>query len=708
MTTVTAPWRAVIVLLAGALALAATPRAWARQSDVIIEWPPKDPRNVKVGEPVPLIPRALLLGAPDRTSPKISPDGKRLAWLAPKDGALNVWVAPLDDPRSAKPVTHDNSRGVKQFEWAYTASHVVFVQDRAGDENWRVFSVRIDTPDAQAVDLTPFAGVQARIAGLSPQRPEEILLGLNDRDPKFHDFYAVRLDSGERTLIRQNPGEQGRGVVSDLIADDDFVCRFALRSNRDDGSETILIADGDGWRDWLTFPAEDALSSRIIDFGAGGKSVFMIDSRGRDTAALTELDATTAEIRAIHAWDDRADAADWLIHPTTKTLQSTGFMWDRRFWKHRDENVGRDLMRMENLMGPGKCEARVASRSLDDQQWIVALVRDEGPTAFFHLDRATGKERFLFMNRGALAKQPLAPMRSETIRSRDGLRLQAYLTLPLNTQEKTLQRPAKPLPMVLLVHGGPWYRDTWGYSATHQLFANRGAAVLSVNYRGSSGFGKAFLNAGNREWAGKMHDDLIDAVNWAIAEKIAEPSKIAIVGASYGGYAALVGLSFTPEVFACGVSIVGPSNLVTLLETVPPYWAPIVQMFRDRVGNETTPEGREFLLSRSPITKVDRIARPLLIAHGENDPRVKRRESEQIVEALKARGVPVLYALFPDEGHGFARPANNVAFWAVAERFVGERLGLTTEPIGKALQGSTISVPEGAALAPGLAEALKP
>lgn len=695
--------------LAAAALLLAVPIASARQADVILEWPPKSPQDVKVGEPVPLIPRALLFGNPDRAAPKLSPDGKSIAWLAPKDGALNVWVASVGELAGARAVTSDTGRGVRQFEWAHTNRHVVFVQDRAGDENWRVYSVRTDAPDAAPLDLTPLEGVQARLEGISPRRPGEILVGLNDRDPKFHDLYIVGLETGERTLVRQNPGHIGRGVVAEFVADDSFEVRYVVRNNGDDGGSTLLAPDGDGWRDFVQIPREDALNTRPIEFGKDGRTVFMLDSRGRNTAALTELDATTGEVRAIHAWDDRSDAVDWLIHPTEKRVQSTGFNTARRWWKHRDEALGRDLDVVESLGGgPDQCDARIVSRSLDDSRWIVSLVRDAGPAAYFYFDRATQKPDFLFLSRNSLRKQPLAPMRSETIVSRDGLRLQSYLTLPLNTQEKTLTRPRTPLPMVLVVHGGPWYRDSWGYSPVHQLFANRGAAVLSVNFRGSSGFGKAFLNAGDREWGGKMHDDLIDAVNWAVAEKIADPSKIAIVGASYGGYAALVGLSFTPETFACGVSIVGPSNLVTLLETLPPYWAPLVQTFRDRVGDHTTEEGRKFLLSRSPLTRADKIVRPLLIGQGENDPRVKRRESDQIVEALKARAVPVMYAVFPDEGHGFARPENNLAFWAIAEGFVGQRLDLNTEPLGDALKRSTVTVPEGAGLAPGVAEALKP
>lgn len=258
-----------------------------------------------------------------------------------------------------------------------------------------------------------------------------------------------------------------------------------------------------------------------------------------------------------------------------------------------------------------------------------------------------------------------------------------------------------------MVHGGPWGRDGWGYNTLHQLLANRGYAVLSVNYRGSTGFGKEFTNAGNKQWAASMHDDLIDAVDWAIAEKIADPKRVAIMGGSYGGYATLVGLTFTPDKFACGVDIVGPSNLLTLLSTIPPYWAPMMQMFKDRVGDPTTEEGRKLLNERSPLNFVDKIRRPLLIGQGAHDPRVKQAESDQIVAAMKKKNIPLTYVLFPDEGHGFARPENNLAFFAVAEAFLARQLGGRYEPIGDDFQNSSITIPDGSDQIPGVADALE-
>jgi dipeptidyl aminopeptidase/acylaminoacyl peptidase len=332
---------------------------------------------------------------------------------------------------------------------------------------------------------------------------------------------------------------------------------------------------------------------------------------------------------------------------------------------------------------------------------------DDGPVRYYLYDRPNKKATFLFTNRKSLEGVPLAKMHPVVIKSRDGLDLVSYLTLPKGADPQATGRPGEPLPLALLVHGGPWGRDGWGYDAEHQLLANRGYAVLAVNFRGSTGLGKNFTNAGNKQWAGTMHDDLIDAVDWAIAEKIADSKRVAIMGGSYGGYATLVGLTFTPEKFACGVDIVGPSNLLTLLNSIPPYWAPMLQMFKDRVGDPTSEEGQKFLNERSPLNLVEKIQKPLLIGQGANDPRVKQAEADQIVKAMQDRKIPVTYVLFSDEGHGFARPENNRAFFAVAEAFLAGHLGGRYEPIGEDFAGSTIRCPEGKDQVPGLSEAIE-
>jgi dipeptidyl aminopeptidase/acylaminoacyl peptidase len=348
----------------------------------------------------------------------------------------------------------------------------------------------------------------------------------------------------------------------------------------------------------------------------------------------------------------------------------------------------------------------VTDRTTDDRTWVAAYIQDDGPVEYYLWDRDQQKGTFLFTNRPELEGLPLSPMMPVIIESRDGLDLVSYLTLPYGTRVDGKGFPVYPLPMVLLVHGGPWARDSWGYDAQHQLLANRGYAVLSVNFRGSTGFGKDFINAANKEWGRKMHDDLIDAVNWAVDRGVAQKEKVAIMGGSYGVYATLAGLTFTPEVFACGVDIVGPSNLVTLLNSIPPYWERSIEMFATRVGDHRTEEGRELLESRSPLNYVEKIEDPLLIAQGANDPRVKQSEADQIVEAMQKKNIPVTYVLYPDEGHGFARPENRISFMAVTEAFLAENLGGRYEEIGDAFVNASITVPTGADDVPGLEENL--
>jgi len=392
-----------------------------------------------------------------------------------------------------------------------------------------------------------------------------------------------------------------------------------------------------------------------------------------------------------------------MAHPMEKTIEAVSFTYKRREWKILDASIKADLNYLKKVADG---EMNVTDRTLDDKHWIVAYVMDNGPVRYYHYDRPGEKAKFLFSNRKALEGQPLTRIHPVVIKSRDGLNLVSYLSLPVWMDRDSDGRPEKPVPIVLFVHGGPWARDSWGYSSYDQWLTNRGYAVLSVNFRSSTGFGKKFVNSGDLEWARKMHDDLIDAVNWAIKKKIADPKRVAIMGGSYGGYATLVGLTYTPDVFACGVDICGPSNLITLLESIPPYWKPMLDVFTTRVGDHRTDEGRKLLTERSPLTYVDRISRPLLIGQGANDPRVKQAEADQIVKAMEDKNIPVAYVLFPDEGHGFARPENRIAFNAVAEAFLAKHLGGRYEPIGDDFTGSSITVPKGADQLPGLPEAL--
>jgi dipeptidyl aminopeptidase/acylaminoacyl peptidase len=642
-----------------------------------------------------LIPRKVLFDNPDKSGPQISPDGKHLSYLAPVDGVMNVWVGPVDKPEDARPITKDKKRGIRNYHWAFTNDRVLYTQDANGDEDWHVYSTPVSGGETK--DLTPEKKVSARIEGVSHKFPEEIVIGLNDRDPRYHDAYRVNLVSGDKKLLRKNT------EFAQFLIDDDYNIRLAAKFSPDGGMAYFQPEGADGWKEFLKVPPADTLTTNPAGLDKSGGVMYLIDSRDRDTGALTTLDLKTNK-QSVVAEDPKCDAGAVMLHPRDKTLQAVAFDYERQRWVFRDPGVEASFAQLKKVADG---EINVVGRTLDDKQWVVAFVLDDGPVCYYHFDRDAGKARFLFTNRKSLEGQPLQKMHARVIKARDGLDLVSYLTLPPGADADGKGHPTRPVPMVLLVHGGPWGRDGWGFDPIHQLLANRGYAVLSVNFRGSTGFGKKFVNAGDKEWAAKMHDDLIDAVDWAVKEKVADLNKVAIMGGSYGGYATLVGLTFTPEKFACGVDIVGPSNLVTLLSTIPPYWAPMVQLFKDRVGDVSTEEGKKLLAERSPLTRAARIKRPLLIGQGANDPRVKQAESDQIVKAMQEHKIPATYVLFPDEGHGFARPPNNLAFFAIAEAFLARNLGGRYEAIGGAFAGSSVTVPTGAADVPGLAEKLK-
>ena len=641
-----------------------------------------------------MIPRQVLFGNPEKSMARISPDGAYLSYLAPVEGVLNVWVAAVKDPDSARPITRDEERGIRHYDWTYDGQHILYYQDARGDEDWHVYATNITTGETR--DLTPFEKVNSQILSVNEKTPNEILIGINTRNPQLHDVYRIELSTGERTLIEENPG-----FVSYLFDNDDRT-RFAMTFSPTGGQVILQRDESNQWQPFLEVPNTDALTTGLAGFDKSNQVLYMIDSRKRNTAALFTLDPASGKQELV-AEDDRADVGGMLVHPTEKHVQAVSFIYDRNRWHVLDPAIQED---MDYLHSVEDGELSITSRTLDDRLWIAAYALDNGPVKYYLYDRNGKQANYLFSNRTDLDEYQLARMHSLTIKSRDGWDLVSYLTLPPDSVPDGEARPSNPVPLVLLVHGGPWGRDVWGYDSQHQWLSNRGYAVLSVNFRGSTGFGKEFINAGNGEWAGKMHDDLIDAVNWAIREKITQRDQVAIMGGSYGGYATLVGLTFTPDTFVCGVDIVGPSNLVTLLQNVPPYWVPILPMMKDRVGDWTTEEGQKSLLAKSPLARVDQIQRPLLIGQGANDPRVKQIESDQIVEAMKQKNIPVTYVLYPDEGHGFARPENRLSFYAVAEAFLSEHLGGRFEPVGEDFQGSKIQVPDGADQVPGLQAAL--
>ncbi|MCH8223961.1 MAG: S9 family peptidase [Chloroflexi bacterium] len=633
---------------------------------------------------VELIKRSVLFGNPERTSVQISPDGKHLSFLAPDEGFLNVWVAPVSDPAAARVVTNDHVRGIRIYRWAHNSEYLIYMQDSGGDENWNVFTIEVATNEI--ANLTPFKDVAAHIAGASVRHPDDILLSINDRDPRYHDLYRANVRTGELELLAENTDG-----FSGYVTDQDLKVRLAERMTEDGGSE-VLAPDGDGWEKIITIPPDDNLTTGVHGFDSSGRVIYLSDSRDRDTGALTSLDLETGELTVL-AEDPRADVSDLMIHPISRTPEAVAFTYERKRWVVLDESVRGDL---DYLATVADGEVEVVSRTDADDFWVVAYLLDDGPVAYYLYDREAQAASYLFSSRPELESLPLVKMHPVVVTARDGLEMVCYLSLPSGSNPGGEARPQSPVPMVLYVHGGPWARDRWGYDPYHQLFANRGYAVLSVNYRTSTGFGKDFANAGRLEWGGKMQDDLTDAVEWAVTEGIAIRERVAIMGGSYGGYATLAGLTMTPELYACGVDIVGPSNLITLLETVPPYWTPIIETFTTRMGDHRTEEGRALLKSRSPLTFVDQIRRPLLIGQGANDPRVKQSESDQIIEAMTSRGIPVTYVLYPDEGHGFARPENRLAFNAVAEAFLAEFLGGRKQPVGDDFAGSSITVPVGA------------
>ncbi len=606
-----------------------------------------------------LIPRRVLFGNPERTSPRLSPDGTRLAWIAPKDGVLNVWVGPVGtngvDWDAAQVVTDDRDRGIRVIAWARDNRHLLYLQDTGGDENWRLYDVDLETMARR--DLTPFDGIQARIEGTSKRHPDHVLVGMNQRNEQLHDVYRLDLRSGELTLEVENPG------FADWLADEELIMRAGYSPLPDGGYELKVRDTADGeWRTLLTLDADDAAASDVVSFSGDGRSLLLISAIGSDTGRLTRVDLATGDAEVIFE-DPEADVTGAVLHPDTRDPQIVIVLKDRAEYHVLDPSVAEDLTAIRALHHG---DPQFLGRDDADRTWLVAFTTDTGPVPFYSYARPERRGDLLFVHQPSLARYELAPMEPFSFTARDGLTIHGYLTFPLG-------EGTSGLPAVLNVHGGPQARDMWGYDPEAQWLANRGYLCVEVNYRGSTGYGKSFVAAGDREWGAKMHDDLIDAVDYIVAKGWANKDRVSIYGGSYGGYAALVGAAFTPDVFACAVDIVGPSNLKTLLESIPPYWRPMVAGLYKRIGNPETDE--EFLWSRSPLSRARDIRIPLLIAQGANDPRVKQAESEQIVAALRDAGIDYEYMLFPDEGHGFAKPDNRMKFYAAAEKFLAKHLG---------------------------------
>jgi dipeptidyl aminopeptidase/acylaminoacyl peptidase len=607
-----------------------------------------------------LIPLTVLFGNPERVSPRLSPDGSQLAWIAPQAGVLNVWLAPVRPGEgvewgAARVVTDDTDRGIRQFAWAHDGRHLLYLQDIGGDENWRLHDV--DLPTMKRRDLTPFEGVQTELIATERNFPDEILIGLNKDNPQLHDVYRLQLTTGELTKELVNPGLIG------MVADAQLIVRAGLQP-KPDGSMSLVIrddAEGD-WRALLEIPAEDSLTTGPIAFSADGRSLLLLSSVDAQAARLIRVELATGGTEVL-AEDPAADVRDVRLNPDTREPQIVTILKARSEYRVLDPSVARHLDAIRALH-PG--DPVFADADDADRVWLVAFTNDAGPVSYYSYDTVTATGSFLFEHQPDLSKYELAEMEPVSYQSRDGLTINGYLTFPPGHDRTNL-------PTLLLVHGGPWARDAWGFDPQAQWLANRGYLCVQVNFRGSSGYGKAFLNAGDREWGAKMQDDLSDAVAHMISKGWTDPSRVAIIGGSYGGYAALAGAAFTPDLYRCAVDIVGPSNLITLIETIPPYWAPMLAQFHRRVGDPA--KDKDFLWSRSPLSAVRQIRIPLLIAQGANDPRVKQAESEQIVAALEKAGIEHDYMLFEDEGHGFAKPENRLKFFAEADRFLSRYLG---------------------------------
>ncbi len=640
-----------------------------------------------------LIPRKVLFGNPERTAPYLSPDGKQIAFTAAVDGVMNLWVAPVDDIAAAKPVTQEKRRPIMNYFWARNGAYLLYLQDQAGNENFHLYAVDLATNSTR--DLTPYKNARAEVLADSYARPDELLVGLNNRDPRWHDVWLVNIVTGEAKLVLKNEG------FTTTFADSKLTVRLAAKSLPDGGQE-ILRLDGTEWKPFTTIPGDDAITTEPLFFSGDGKSFYLTDSRGRDTSALVKIDLASRKSTTI-ATADKADITYVIKDPLTHEILAYGSEYDRMSWKALKPDLKPDITFLDKQVTGYWA---VLSQSKDGNLWTLWVDNPGEPIKFALFDRTKRALKTLFAARPSLEGAPLPRAHPRIIKARDGLDLVSYVTLPKGSDADGDGVPDKPLPLVLNVHGGPWARDSFAYSPPNAWLANRGYAVLTVNFRGSTGLGKAFVNAGDKEWGGKMQDDLIDAVDWAIKERIAQKDKVAIYGASYGGYAALVGVTFTPKKFACGVSIVGPSNLQTMLTNIPPYWTSMIDTYKRRVGDASTPQGKAQLKNRSPLFRADKIERPLLIAHGANDPRIKQMESNQLARAATRKGAPLTYVLYADEGHGFARPENRLSFYAISEAFLAQCLGGRAEPIGGDFAGSSVAVPTGRQFITGLKEAL--
>lgn len=627
----------------------------------------------------PLIDRELLFGNPEIAGAELSPDGRFLAFLKPWNDTRNVWVKGVAEPFSAaRLMTTETKRPIPGFLWTRDGKHICYVKDNDGDENYNVYAVDPSGPvpeghDAPVSrDLTGLKGVQVHLYSVPKNNPDIVFIGVNDRDKAWHDLYRLQISNGERTLLRLNT-EKIAGWIFDLAG----TLRLAIHVD-DSGEQQVLRVDAEGFTKIFSCGVFDECNP--VHFHPDARNIYFETNKERDLSALFLLDCTTGNMELVESDPlGRVDFGAPLFSEATDELIGTSYTEDRIRYYFRDPSTEADFRWLE-----GRFEGREIERqsiTADDRLWLISASGDTEPGEVWLFDRNTRSLEFQYKLRERLPREALAPMQAIRYLSSDGLEIPAYLTLPVGV-------PAEKLPLLVVPHGGPWVRDEWGYNPLAQFFANRGYAVLMPNFRGSTGYGKDFLNAGNGEWGRKMQDDISWGVRYLVDRGIADPDRIGILGGSYGGYAVLAGVAFTPELYRAAVDIVGPSNLMTLLDSIPAYWESGRKIMYARMADPRTPEGKEWMHERSPLHSADRIQTPLMVVQGANDPRVNRAEAEQIVIALRDRGFPVEYLLAPDEGHGFARPVNNMALYMAAEKFLAKHLG------GRYQEGGTPEVVE--------------
>ena len=623
--------------------------------------------------PPPLIDREIIFGDPEISGAQISPDGRYIAFVKPWKDTRNIYVKGVDEPFSAaRLLTTEIKRPIAGYLWTRDSKFIVYAKDHDGDENFNVYAVDpaakaeggADAPPSR--DLTGLKGVRVQIIEAPKSDPGIIYIGLNDRDKAWHDLYKLDISTGEKTLVRKNT-DRITGWVFDLQDQ----LRLATRS-ADNGDTEFLRVEADKFTKIYSCSVFETCNP--LHFRPDGR-VYIETNKDANLISLAILDPTTGNTEMVESDPlGKVDLGGALFSETNDELLETWYVADRVKVYFKDKKFGSDNHWLEHRF-PGH-DIRIVSRTRDEQHWLVTAVSDTEPGETVLFDRKKHAVTPQFRIRENLPREELAEMKPIAYPSSDGLEIPAYLTLPKG-------EPATSLPTLVIPHGGPWGRDEWGYNPLAQFFANRGYAVLMPNFRGSTGYGRKFLDAGNLEWGRKMQDDLTWGVKYLVAQGIADPKRIGILGGSYGGYATLAGVTFTPDLYAAAVDIVGPSNLITLLDAIPPYWEAARKVFYLRMGDPTTPQGKQLLMEESPLHSADKIKTPLLVAQGANDPRVNRREAEQIVIALRDRGFPVEYLLAPDEGHGFARPINNLALFMESERFLAQHLG------GRYQQGGT-------------------